>query len=142
MEDIAPTLKLILALRTGLDQGESFRVSLQKYISNERDELARLVATWMACRTQGSCTKLVLAPIKTPHRKAAFMLLERGLAGESVSSTLARLEEEVLNATTAELEEFVAVLPIKMLIPLLFFQFPAFLVLLFGPLLIQFLNQV
>ncbi len=142
MESIAPPLKLILALRSGLERGESVRSSAQKYIATEDDELSRLVATWMLLKNQGSPTDVLFASLKSPHRRAVLMMVERGLAGETIYPTLSRLEEEVIAATNSELEEFVALLPIKMLIPLLFFQFPAFLLLLFGPLLLQFLEQV
>jgi hypothetical protein len=74
-------------------------------------------------------------------RRQCLETLQQGLRGESIYQQICSLEEEVLEATKLEIEEFVSLLPMKSLIPLLFFQFPAFLALLLGPFLISFLSQ-
>ena len=69
------------------------------------------------------------------YARALWDLVDRGLAGEPISSALLALHDEVARAARAELELHVATLPFKMLIPLLLFQFPAHLLLLLGPML-------
>lgn len=142
MEGLAPPLKLLLALRNGIEKGESIRSAVQCYIVKEDDELSRLVATWISRREQGVSTQNLLLQTKSSFRQAILMLMERGICGESIYQHVVQLEEEVIEASAGELETFLSLLPMKMLIPLLMFQFPAFLILLFGPLLAEFLRQI
>jgi hypothetical protein len=142
MEGIAPPLKLLLALRNGIEKGESVRMALQKYLAYEDDELSRLVATWVSRRDQGVSTQGLLLKTPSPFRQAVLMMMDRGLNGEGIYQHVIQLEEEVIEASANELATFLSVLPMKMLIPLLLLQFPAFLILLFGPLLAQFLQQI
>lgn len=74
-------------------------------------------------------------------RRQCLEVLSQGLQGEPIYSQICSLEEEVFEASRLEIEEFVALLPMKSLIPLLFFQFPAFLALLLGPFLLSFWSQ-
>ncbi|MEN0059151.1 MAG: hypothetical protein AAGB31_09985, partial [Bdellovibrio sp.] len=55
---------------------------------------------------------------------------------------LNRLEEEIIEACREEMAERLAQLPFILLVPLLLFQFPAFLLLLFGPLLNNFFHSL
>jgi hypothetical protein len=141
MEGLAPPLKLVLVLRNGIESGDSIRISVQKYLLSEDDDFARLVATWLARRDHGQSLGNALHELKSPFRQSAMLLLECGLKGESIYQQVLQLEEEILEASTSELDTFISVLPIKMLIPLLLLQFPAFLLVLFGPLLEQLLKS-
>ena len=142
MEDIAPPLRFLSSLRMSIDKGDSVSIGLQRYLQTVDDELSRLVATWFLQKSRGESGDKIVMGLKSPYRRACLMLVGRGLAGEPIQSALAKLEEETLQASQNEIEEFLALLPMKMLVPLLFFQFPAFLFLLLGPLLIQFLQKV
>lgn len=142
MEGIAPPLKLVLMLRSGIEKGESVRVSAQRYLRQENDALSRIVAMRVSTNDQGCEQRPLLGQQMSPFRQAALMLLDRGLRGESIYQQLIQLEEEIIEASKSELETFLNVLPLKMLIPLLLLQFPAFLLLLFGPLLGQLLGAL
>jgi hypothetical protein len=141
VDGLAPTLKLLLAVKSGIERGESIRTTTQKYIVRENDELSRLVATWLSRRDQGVTTGDLLKNVKSPFRQSALQIVDRGLSGESIYQQLLLLEEETIEAAKFEIETFLSLLPIKMLVPLLLLQFPAFLLLLFGPLLAEFLKQ-
>lgn len=62
--------------------------------------------------------------------------------GQPVLDHLAALEDEITKAADAELDIHISTLPFKMLIPLLLFQFPAYLVLLLGPALRELTRQL
>lgn len=137
MEDIAPPLQLALQLRMGLERGEPIRKLIKEYITNSTDELSNQVAQWIAMRDQGlSCSKIENL-IKSPYRKALLYLIEKSLRGEGILTQLIQIEEEIKEACRDEIDKKIALMPIKALIPLLFLQFPALLILLFMPLLGQ-----
>jgi hypothetical protein len=141
VDGLTPTLKHLLALKSGIERGDSIRASMQRYVLQNNDELSRLVATWLSRRDQGAATEDLLAKVESPFRQSSLQVMDRGLVGESIYQQVLLLEEETIEASKIEMERFLSLLPIKMLIPLLLLQFPAFLILLFGPLLAQFLKQ-
>ena len=77
-----------------------------------------------------------------PHRRALLLLLEQGLQGQSILDKLIDLEREIEVACEIEVKEDLEILPLKLLFPLLVLQFPAFLLLLVGPLTQKFLNAL
>jgi hypothetical protein len=54
---------------------------------------------------------------------------------------LIELENEVVRSCESELEEQIQKLPIKLMLPVLFLMFPAYLILLLGPILLSILSQ-
>jgi hypothetical protein len=86
---------------------------------------------------RGASTDAFLGEIQNPVRRNLILLLEKGLLGEPILQNLTTFAEEVQEQSFAEIELFLAQLPFRMLLPLLFFLFPAFLLLLLGPLLLR-----
>jgi len=141
METLAPPLELLIEIRFAIEKGQSLRKALQSYCQKAGDLVWRQeLVLWLNLIEMGRSSDLVTRKMNF-QRRQCLELLERGLQGESIYSQLCHLEEEILVAAKMEVEEFVASLPIKSLIPLLFFQFPAFLLLLLGSFLSQFLSQ-
>lgn len=139
MENIAPPLELLMEVRFGLEKGASLRKTLQAYIETRpADPWRQQLALWLKFLEMGRPPTEILANM-TLVRRQCLEIIEMGLRGEPIYQQVCGLEEEVYEATKLEIEEFVATLPIKSLIPLLFFQFPAFLALLIGPFLASFL---
>jgi len=139
MENIAPPLELLMEIRFGLEKGVSLRKTLQLYIEAEpADPWRQQLGLWLRFLEMGRPPQEVLASM-TFIRRQCLEVIEMGLRGEPIYPQICGLEEEVFEAAKLEIEEFVAVLPIKSLVPLLFFQFPAFLALLIGPFLTSFL---
>jgi len=137
MEGISPTLKLAMAVRQSLECGESVRNAVREYLMKNQDNAGRELSAWLAWQGGDQNQRTV----RSPQRKVLFDLISRGLGGESILSQLAQLEEELSESAKIELERFSAALPLKALIPLLLLQFPALLILLFGPLLRQMLES-
>ncbi|UXR65834.1 hypothetical protein EZJ49_06175 [Bdellovibrio bacteriovorus] len=142
MEGVAPPLKLLLDVKRAVERGQSVRQGVLTYLKNEKDDLAPVVAQWLALLQQGQDTKACLMQLSSLYRRSLLQILERGLRGEAVYNVLLQLEIELVEACQEEISNKVARLPFILLIPLLLFQFPAFLMLLFGPLLQNFFHSL
>lgn len=137
MDGLNPCLVLIGDVRRALESGESVRSALRLHGSSG-GELAGSCSRWLLLREKGGDTALVLKELRSSQRRALFRLLERGLRGEPIAGPLKDLEREVLEACRADMERHLALLPFKLMFPLLLLIFPALLILLFGPLLAAF----
>lgn len=141
MENLAPPLELLMEVRFGMEKGQPLKKTIQHYIdARPEDPWRQQLALWIKLLEMGRASLEVTEKL-TPIRRQCLEILERGLRGESIYPQVCELEDEVFEATKLEMEEFVALLPMKSLVPLLFFQFPAFLALLLGPFLLSFLSQ-
>lgn len=141
MEDIAPPLELLMEVRFGLEKGQALRKILMTYAdSNPEDPWKQQIRLWLQLIEMGRPASELPGGL-TIVRRQCLELLQQGLQGEPVYAQICGLEEEVFESTKLEIEEFVSLLPVKSLIPLLFLQFPAFLALLIGPFLTSFLSQ-
>lgn len=137
MENIEPTLRLIRVVSAAMDSGDSVRIGISQYLQLPMDALAKKVQCWFHLIERGCETEVYLNQIENVHHQVTLRLLERGLRGESIYSHLCLLGDEVQDQNLAEIEVFLAKLPIRMLLPLVFCLFPAFLLLLLGPLLLR-----
>lgn len=155
MDSLAPPLELLLAVRYEIEKGNSVRSAIKTYLSQSLrppsrslqffstglDDLPVQVSQLLASYESG--TEEVQAPEgKRIHRFAILNVLGRGLRGEPIHTLLLQLEEEVIEACEEDLEMHIATLPVKMLFPLLMLQFPAFLLLLLGPLFLQIIETL
>ena len=142
MESLAPPLKLLICVRRCIERGQSVRQGIFLYLKAPDSHFFADVNHWISLLQQGKDTRICLANISSAHRRVLLQTLERGLRGESIQAAINSLEEELVGACQQEIDQKVAQLPFLMLIPLLLFQFPAFLMLLFGPLLKNFLHSL
>lgn len=150
MESIAPPLALLLCVKRAIEKGQPTREGVLNYIrTGQQDqngenhaEFSGQVALWLSLLKQGQSTQKIISVTISPQRRVLLQLLERGFAGEAIYQTLCQLEIEIVEACQDELARRLARLPFILLIPLLFFQFPAFLLLLFGPLLQNFFHSL
>lgn len=141
MEGLAPPLELLFCVKYSIEQGRSVKAGVLVYTQKANDEFASFVTRWLSCLYQGGDPVEVTSEIRSLHRRVLLQLLERGLRGESIYGPLCLLEEELVEACHEEIAQKVAKLPFYLMIPLLLFQFPAFLILLFGPLLQNFFTS-
>jgi hypothetical protein len=136
MEDIAPPLAMLLAVRWSLERGDSIRLAVTNYIEEmpvgpwKRDVLT----WWSLCNMQSSTTNFYQEQ-SSLHRRTLLQVLELGLRGASIYQQICQLEEETYQACEDEIDQRASLLSIQALLPLLFLQFPAFFLLLLGPLL-------
>lgn len=145
MEYLAPPLDLIIEIRHSIEQGNSLKVSIINYLKNHslsKCTYIKDLQLWFSMSEKGICTEKLTRKIRSPYRRTLLILLERGLKGEPISHQLFQLEEELHQACLQELDRHISLLPVKALVPLIFFLFPGFLILLFGPLLQSLLSHL
>ncbi len=135
MDDLTPPLLTALRdVRWQLLSGRSTKEAVRNYAFKHSDALASRIGQLWILKQQGT---LNLAEINWPnfHQKTFWELLERGFEGQPIVEPLTHLEDEVESVAKHDLDQHLATLPFKALFPLLFLQFPAFVILLIGPLL-------
>lgn len=137
MENIASPLKLIWSVRKSIEKGSSVKQGIQEYLNSENDEWQPEILKWHMRVHQGSSTTDIMNSQRTVIRKHLMRLLERGLRGESIYKNLISLEEEVSNQVEMQIQDLVTKLPYLMLIPIALFFFPACVILMLGPFILQ-----
>jgi len=142
MEGIAPPLKCILELKLMIQNGASVEKSITNYCRGNKDEFSLQLSEWIFLKRRGLSTKFLTDKIKSHFRVSLMNVLWLGHGGVPILKTLQLLEQEVIMACELEIDLYVKKLPFKLLLPLLFLQFPAFLLLLLGPLLLSLINGI
>ena len=85
---------------------------------------------------------LAYRKFSTDLRMVLAQVLDQGLQGASVLSNLEELYRQALGEQELQMKYHLEKLPFRLLLPLLLCFFPAFLLLLFGPLVNEFLLEV
>ena len=135
MEDlIPPLLTMIHELQWQLKAGRGVRESLQNYLRTSRDELGLKFAEIWSLHQTGA-PQNARQRLHTDYQRALWELLQRGMLGQPILEPLNGLALEVEFAAQEQMNAHLATLPFKVLLPLLLFQFPGFLLLLAVPLL-------
>lgn len=149
MEGLAPPLKCIIEIRAALQNGETARSGLLRYIESCESGVHRTdcsfihdIRQFLFAWDQGRDWQLVIRGLRSPYRRALLEIVATGFAGQSIQPHLIELQQEIETAVDLEIRNHLELLPVQMLIPLLIFQFPAFLILLFGPLLKKLIEEM
>lgn len=138
MEGIAPPLQVCIELRMGLENGESVQTVLRRLAADSNVEMSDQIQDCLLRHEQGVNTPF--KNVRSPYRKILLFFIMSGLSGQAILMNLRHLETELKMVGVREIDEHVARLPILLLLPLVFFQLPALLLLIFGPILIQILE--
>ncbi len=141
MEHLAPPYQFTLDLLYELESGGTARSAVKKYTTQFQNEFCLMLKHWLRLQEFG---ELVLAEpaFKSSYQKAIWDLLMLSQQGVSLIVPVRELELELRFVCEEQLEQHLATLPYKLMIPLLFLQFPALMVILLGPLLAQLLTEV
>ena len=141
MEHLAPPYQFTLDLLYELESGGTARSAVKKYTTQFQNEFCLMLRHWLRVQEFGD---LVLAEptFKSSYQKAIWDLLMLSQQGVSLIVPVRELELELRFVCEEQLEQHLATLPYKLMIPLLFMQFPALMVILLGPLLAQLLTEV
>jgi len=142
MESLAPPLEVLLQLRLNMENGASFRESLRRLLrERQQDDFVVFLAEWVVRKSHARPTKTMISRLGSSHRRALVDLFERGWDGEPILEPLQELESEIRDASMLELDQFIAALPFRAMLPVLLLQFPAYLLLLLGPLLLDLIHS-
>ena len=140
MDTLAPPLKALLNIRLKIRSGNSVRDSIKEYVEETPDcDFSKNLGLWIF---QMESEQEISVVFKKNYRKLLVDVLYRGLQGEQILKSLEALEEEMIDATEMDLEKQLQKLPFIVLIPLFFLQLPAFLLLLFGPLVLYLIGYI
>jgi hypothetical protein len=138
MENLAPPLEWVMQIRSDLESGLSMLRSIHRGLEKRRDDFSAAVKR---CLSDGEvASQQQFDREMSVYRQALLHLIRQGLAGQSVLPQLRELEKEIIDASELEMEKHFAVLPIRVMLIVLCFQFPGFLILLLSPLINEFLK--
>lgn len=133
MEKLPGPLLLLQQIIYTLETGSSMRKCLFEYIKIEKNEFKNQLEIWINLVDRGQSTDFFLISIKSPDRQQLFIILEQGLKGHSILSSLKQIETEFFEKCDEQIDAYLTLLPFKMLIPLMCFILPAFLIMIAGP---------
>ncbi len=140
MAHIVPSISFLKTFRSALEGGVSVASALDEAIGAEKTSFSVQVYLWYCdFQKQG----LSGAELFHTHYQKSFMdIVANGLSGAPVYEHLKLLEVAMEAEFERQWKAYLSTLPSKLSIPLLLFFFPAYVILLFGPLITQFLNEV
>ncbi|MCS6837268.1 MAG: hypothetical protein NZ480_00335 [Bdellovibrionaceae bacterium] len=126
--------EMIYLLQSGQGVAQSLGILTQKiHCSHFKNHFA----IWAECLRRGMATEPILSALNNSAQRQLLTLLERGFRGEPIAPILNQFHKEVLDQNLSSFERQISLLPLKGLIPLLIFIFPAYLIVLFVPLLMD-----
>lgn len=139
MEGLAPPLKFCLDLELKVEMGTSVRSAVYEILKNSAHDDAcdflLLVRDLVRVHDHLGEPLQIAKKAPTSYQRAVLELIVRGLRGEPILLALRIVQKELEIVCQNELDRYMRRLPLLALVPLLTFQLPAFLILLFGPLL-------
>jgi hypothetical protein len=138
VEAVAPSYQCVLKVLWSLESGQSARRGLLEFLHEQNGEFAETLTRWLSAREHG-LDRSQLTNQQGPHTQALFAILEMGLDGAPILENLRTLERSFYQASMDQVEKYIASLPLISLLPTLGLVFPAFVVLLIGPLMQQLL---
>ena len=140
MDALAPPLRALLHIKLKIRTGKSVRESIKEYVQESMDcPFAKNLGLWLFCKESEQPQQV---EITQTYRKLLVEVLNRGLEGDQILKPLESLEEEMVTASMNDLDKQLQKLPFIVLTPLLLLQLPAFLILIFAPLVLKLLNEL
>lgn len=142
MDSLAPPLRALLNIKLKIQSGISTRESIREYVKEALDcSFAQDLSLWLF-HIESESNENPPKLFQRPFRKMLVEVLKQGLEGEQILKSLEILEAEIVEASHRDLENQLQKLPFILMVPLLFLQLPAFLLLIFGPLLSKMLQEL
>ena len=139
MAHIAPSISFVRETLAGIERGQSLGQTLQQVIWLEESDFYIKMRIWWNLNRSGSPAPQIF---KTHFQVSFIELLENGLLGAPVYEHMKLLESEMLEEFDRQWKASLENLPLKLSVPLLLCFFPSYIILLFGPLLVQFIAEV
>ena len=140
MVSIAPPLQAVLHLRLHLESGLSVSQSIKTYVKRfPEEDFAKNLGQWLFFEETDRDYSL---DSFSCYRKNLIEILKRGLRGEPILEILLEFEKEAVDICKNDLEKHLQKLPFISLFPLMVFQFPAFLLLFIGPLVLELISSL
>lgn len=142
MDNLATPYVFVEHLRYGLESGESLMVIIKRFVRNDMSEFSFTMNRWIVFSQQEQYIPGGFQKNLQIYRRSIFDLLDLAKSGASIVEPLKSMEKELISICENDLQRHLDKLPFQLMIPMLFLQFPAILILIIGPLLIQFFSEV
>lgn len=147
MEDLAPPLELLMCVKSSIEKGKSIQEGIKRYFNSRKngsneESFARSTRQWFVLIERQMPTQELVSGLPSMYRRQVLHLLEKGIKKEPIYNQILILEHEIYQACEREIQEKLIKLPYLVMIPVLFFQFPALLAVIFGPLLQNFIESL
>ena len=140
MVHLVPSISFVKVLIEQLEQGQSTFQAIKATAAQEASPFATQVYLWANQQRTGGSLKLWLP--KSHFQLSLMQILLNGMEGSPVYESLKELASEMEMEFELQWKRHLETLPAKLSIPLLLFFFPAYMIMLFGPLLSKFLMEV
>lgn len=142
MDNLATPYVFVEHLRYGLESGESLMVIIKRFVRNDMSEFSFTMNRWIVFSQQEQYRPGGFQKNLPVYRRSIFDLLDLAKSGASIVEPLKSMEKELISICENDLQRHLDKLPFQLMIPMLFLQFPAILILIIGPLLMQFFSVV
>lgn len=139
MEYLVPSIAFVRDLRSQMERGQSVRSSIYEVCRQNNNSFTQKMSLWLIVHENQLRTPV---KFKTHLQKSLIEVLTHGLSGAPIYEHLTQLENEMNQEFERQWKAYLEALPMKLSLPLMFCFFPSYLILLFGPLIIQFLSEV
>jgi pilus assembly protein TadC len=134
------TLEFIDSIITHLNSGLSVFKSIELAAQENKSQISKFSKYFLKTISSGETALQATLVLKNTENKILFLILEMGMKGFPVLQTLEDFYKEVKFSNSIQIDNYQKSLPFKMMIPLLFFYFPAITLLFLGPFLMDFMN--
>lgn len=142
MENLSFLLKLCLHVRASMEGGESLRVSLMRFC-DKRTSLAQIrLSEWLNHFDHTAGEDRSEFYFSHTQTQMFLEILSQGLRGHAIYERVCSFEEELIELCKEEFQKELDRLPYILMVPLLLFMFPAYLILLLGPILNLFIQSI
>ena len=127
MVELDPNLQFLAHLRLSIARGESLKATINDYCRFSRNKMGQHLSNLLISHHQNK-PRYDLFDTVSEERALVMDLVWRGLKGESIVTYLPELESELELRAYERLDAFLKKLPIKVLLVVVFFHFPALLI--------------
>ena len=146
MVRLNPVLSCVMAVEEGVSRGDSVRDALLSWAELETQQDRSGIHSFehevlQFLREAESGVRSSVSS-ETIFRQSLFTILLSGLSGHAILPALRELRTDIEGQLELDMKAHVEGLPLKMLVPLLMFMFPAFLILLLGPITQKFMESL
>lgn len=134
------TLTFIDSITSHLNAGLSVMKSVELSAKENKSQISNFSVYFLKSLNSGETAMQSTVGLKRTENKILFLILEMGIKGLPILQTLEEFYKEVKFSNAIEIENYQKSLPFKMMMPLLFFYFPAVSMLFLGPFIIDFMK--
>lgn len=135
MELLAPSYNFLSELIMSIESGSSTKKFTMDFIKETNTGWTQILSTFVFKYMNNNFKFSMLKSVKNPFERSILHLVIKSFAGQPVLENLKSLEKEYFDAHKKQLEKHLMKLPYLSLIPLFVFLFPAYLLLMLGPIL-------